>query len=86
MNWWTIIGLALDAVGAVGFAAQVLRLRWARETERSMRRRAEFSNEFSIEFNTQAGIDEARRRTVLRAWVFVTMLVCGFGLQIVGQL
>lgn len=86
MNWWVIVGLSLDAVGAVGFAAQILSRRWAREAERSMRRGAAFSDEFSTDFDTQRGIDEARRRTVRRAWVFVAMLACGFGLQIVGQL
>ncbi|MYA25201.1 MAG: hypothetical protein F4091_06980 [Acidimicrobiales bacterium] len=86
MNWWVIVGLSLDAVGAVGFAAQILSRRWARETERSMRRGAAFSDTFSADFDTHAGIDEARRRTVRRAWMFVGLLVCGFGLQIVGQL
>ena len=56
-------------------------VRGLREAERSMRRGAAFSNGF----DTQGGIDEARRRTLRRAWVFVAMLVCGFGLQIVGQ-
>lgn len=85
-NWWVIGGLALDAVGALGFAAQILRRRWAFEAERSMRRGAAFSDEFSTEFDTQAGIDQARRRTVCRAWWFVSMIVVGFVLQIIGNL
>lgn len=51
-----------------------------------MRRGAAYSEAYSTAYDTQGGIDDARRRTVLRAWVFVAMLVCGFGLQIVGQL
>lgn len=85
-NWWVVVGLALDVVGAVGFASQILSRRWARDAERSMRRGAAFSDAFGPGFDTQAGIDQARRRTVRRAWLFVSMLVCGFGLQIVGNL
>lgn len=85
-NWWVIRGLALDAVGAPGFAAQILSRRWAREAERSMRRGAAFSDGFGAGFDTQAGIDQARRRTLRKARWFVSMTVVGFVLQIIGNL
>jgi hypothetical protein len=75
VNWWSVIGLACDIVGAAGAGLDAF----------IWRRSAPFDLFPNTPATARGGVEVPRRLYRARHWIYWTLIVVGFALQLVGQ-